>query len=147
MKVVDRVKELLEPILEERGLFLVDIELISSKRPILRIYIYNPEGTSIDDCEWVSKRIGALLDIEDLIKSSYTLEVSSPGLDRKLKNPHEYEIFKGRHIKIKTKDAIEDRNVFKGVLKRLEGENVVIEENGKDTYIPLDKISQAKLEF
>lgn len=147
MKVVDRVKELLEPILEERGLDLVDVELTYGKKPTLRIYIYNPEGTSIDDCEWVSKRIGAILDVEDLIKSSYTLEVSSPGLDRKLKNPHEYEIFKGKNIRIKTTEPIEDKNIFKGVLKGFDGSNVLLEDNGRDIQIPLDKVSQAKLEF
>lgn len=145
--VIERVKELLEPILEERGLELVDIELTSGKKPVLRIYIYNPEGTSIDDCEWVSKRIGALLDVEDLIKSSYTLEVSSPGLDRKLKNPHEYDIFKGREIKIKTSQPVEDKNIFKGILKGREGNDVIVQEDDKVYQIPLDKIAVAKLEF
>ncbi|MCX7759928.1 MAG: ribosome maturation factor RimP [Hydrogenothermaceae bacterium] len=147
MKVTDRVKELLEPILEERGLKLVDIELTSGKRPVLRIYIYNPEGTSIDDCEWVSKRIGSLLDVEDLIPTSYTLEVSSPGLDRKIKNPHEYEIFKGRDIKIKTSEMIDERNIFKGVLRGIEDNKVCVDEDGKIILIPIDKISSAKLEF
>ncbi|MEZ0322955.1 MAG: ribosome maturation factor RimP [Hydrogenothermaceae bacterium] len=147
MKVTDRVKELLEPILQEKELKLVDVELTSGKRPVLRIYIYNPEGTSIDDCEWVSKRIGSLLDVEDLIPTSYTLEVSSPGLDRKIKNPHEYEIFKGRDIKIKTSEMIDERNVFKGVLKGIEDNKVCIDEDGKIILIPIDKISSAKLEF
>lgn len=147
MKVVDRVKELLEPILRERNLQLVDIEFVFGKRPLLRIYIYNPEGTSIDDCEWVSKRIGAALDVEDIIESSYILEVSSPGLDRKIRNPHEYEIFKGKSIKVKTSKPIEDRNVFKGVLKGLKDGMVIVEENGKDISIPLDEITFAKLEF
>lgn len=147
MKVVDRVIELLEPILKEKNLNLVDVELSSGKKPVLRIYIHNPEGTSIDDCEWVSKRIGAILDVEDLIKSSYTLEVSSPGLDRKLKNPHEFNIFKGREIKIKTSVPVEERSVFRGRLLGREDEDVLLEEEERVVRIPLDKISLAKLEF
>lgn len=145
--VVEKVKQLLEPILEDRGLTLVDVEMTSGKRPVLRIYIYNPEGTSIDDCEWVSKRIGALLDVEDLIKTSYVLEVSSPGLDRKIKNPHEYDIFSGRQIKIKTSIPLEDRTVFKGTLKGRDGEDVLVEEDGKTYRVPIHKITTAKLEF
>jgi ribosome maturation factor RimP len=147
MKVEEKVKELLLPILEERDFKLVDIEFIPSKRPILRIYIYNPEGTSIDDCEWVSKRIGALLDVEDLIDKAYVLEVSSPGLDRKFKNIEEYDIFKGRDVVIKTKEPINEKKVFKGTLLGLEDEKVKIKENEKTVEIPLENVSQTKLDF
>jgi ribosome maturation factor RimP len=147
MKVEEKVKELLLPILEERDFKLVDIEFIPSKRPILRIYIYNPEGTSIDDCEWVSKRIGALLDVEDLIDKAYILEVSSPGLDRKFKNIEEYDIFKGRDVVIKTKEPINEKKVFKGTLLGLEDEKVKIKENEKTVEIPLENVSQTKLDF
>jgi len=147
MKVEDKVKELLLPILEERDFKLVDIEFVPSKRPILRIYIYNPEGTSIDDCEWVSKRIGALLDVEDLIDKAYVLEVSSPGLDRKFKNVEEYDIFKGRDVVIKTKEPINDKKVFKGKLLGLEDEKVKIKEKEETIEIPLENIIQTKLDF
>jgi ribosome maturation factor RimP len=147
MKVEDKVKELLLPILEERDFKLVDIEFIPSKRPILRIYIYNPEGTSIDDCEWVSKRIGALLDVENLIDKAYILEVSSPGLDRKFKNIEEYNIFKGRDVVIKTKEPINEKKVFKGTLLGLEDEKVKIKENEETVEIPLENVSQTKLDF
>jgi Uncharacterized protein conserved in bacteria len=147
MKVEEKVKELLLPILEERDFKLVDIEFIPSKRPILRIYIYNPEGTSIDDCEWVSKRIGALLDVEDLIDKAYVLEVSSPGLDRKFKNIEEYDIFKGRDVVVKTKEPINEKKVFKGTLLGLEDEKVKIKENEETIEIPLENVSQTKLDF
>lgn len=147
MKIEEKVKQLLLPILEEKDLKLVDIEFIPSKRPILRIYIYNPEGTSIDDCEWVSKRIGALLDVEDLIDKAYILEVSSPGLDRKFKNVEEYDIFKGRNVAIKTKEPINEKKVFKGTLLGLENEKVKIKENEETLEIPLENISQTKLDF
>ncbi len=150
MEIIDKVKELLQPILEERNLKLVDVELTKEKRPTLRIYVYNPEGTSIEDCEFVSRRIGALLDVEDLIPFSYVLEVSSPG-ERKLKNIEEYDIFKGRDIKIITCEPIEENSkntVFKGKLLGLEGENVKLEnEKGLIIELPLEKITKAQLEF
>jgi ribosome maturation factor RimP len=145
--IIERVKELLQPLIEERGLKLVDVEYITAGKPVLRIYVYNPEGTSIEDCEWISRRIGALLDIEDLIPVSYILEVSSPGLDRKLKNREEYEIFKGREIKIITREPVEGKNVFEGVLKGLENNSVVLETGGKTVKIPLKNISRANLEY
>jgi len=147
MEIVEKVKELVLPILEEKGLKLVDIEMNKGKRPVLRVYIYNPEGTSIDDCEWVSKRLGALLDVEDLIPTSYTLEISSPGLDRKLKNKEEFNIFKGRDIVIKTKEPIEEKKVFRGVLEGLEDDNVILNQDENKIKIPIENISQAKLEF
>ncbi|RMA97325.1 ribosome maturation factor RimP [Hydrogenothermus marinus] len=150
MDIVEKVKEFVFPILEERDLKLVDVELTKGKRPVLRIYIYNPEGTSIGDCEFVSRRIGAILDVEDLIPYSYELEVSSPGLNRKLKNKEEYEIFKGKDIKIVTTEPLEEGNknkVYKGKLLGLENENVKIEEDGKIREIPYEKISKANLEF
>ncbi len=147
MDIVERVKELLKPILEERGLKLVDVELTKGANPTLRIFIYNPEGTSIEDCEWVSRRIGALLDVEDLIPSSYILEVSSPGLERKLKHKEEFNIFKGRNIKIVTKCPIEEKTVFKGKLEGIQEDKVKIEEEGKKIEIPFEDISKAKLEI
>ncbi len=146
-EVTDKVKEMLEPLLEERDLKLVDIEYITEGRPILRIFIYNPEGTSIDDCEWISRRIGALLDVEDLIPVSYTLEVSSPGLERKLKNEEEYDIFKGRDIKIVLKEPLDKKNVIRGILKGKENREVVVEEEGEDKRIPIENIARANLEF
>ena len=147
MDIVEKVKELLIPILEEKELKLVDIEYIKEGKPVLRIYIYNPEGTTIENCEFVSRRIGAILDVEDLIPYSYTLEVSSPGLDRKLKNKEEYEIFKGRDIKIFTSEPVNEKTFFRGKLLGLEDNDVKIEEDNKETKIPLEKINKAQLDF
>ncbi len=145
--IEEKVKELVLPILEERNLKLVDIEFIKGARPVLRIYIYNPEGTTIENCEWVSRRIGALLDIEDPIPYPYILEVSSPGLDRKLKNKDEYNIFKGRDIRIYTKEPVHEKTSFRGKLKGIENDVIKLEEEGETIDIPYDKVSSAKLEF
>ncbi|NPA58383.1 MAG: ribosome maturation factor RimP [Aquificae bacterium] len=147
-EIIEKVREMLQPLIEERGLKLVDVEYITGGKPVLRIYVYNPEGTSIDDCEWISRRIGALLDVEDLIPVSYILEVSSPGLDRKLKNREEYDIFKGRDVKLITKEPFEGKSVFEGVLQGLEEDKVVIDtEEGSRVKIPLDTVARTNLEF
>lgn len=147
MMVVERVKELVLPILDERNLKLVDIEFIRGSRPVLRIYIYNPEGTTIENCEWVSRRIGALLDIEDIIPSSYILEVSSPGLNRKLKNKEEYDIFAGREILIHTREPVNEKTAFRGKLIGIKDDVIKLEEEGETVDIPYEKVSSARLEF
>ncbi len=145
MDIVERVKELIAPILEKLGLKLVDIEFIKEGKPILRVYIYDPNGTTIEQCEIVSRKLGKLLDDEDLIPYSYTLEISSPGLNRKIKNKEEYEIFKGRNIKIIVKEPIDKKNVFTGVLEGLEGNNVLVKNKEETIKINLENISKAKL--
>ena len=143
--VVERVKELVLPILDSLGLKLVDIEFIKEGKPVLRVYIYDPKGTSIKQCEIVSRRLEKLLDEEDLIPYSYILEISSPGINRQLKNKEEYEIFKGRNIKIVVKEPIDKKNVFTGVLEGLEDNNVMIRDNEEILKIDLENISKAKL--
>ncbi len=143
--IVERVKELVAPILEKLGLKLVDIEFIKEGKPILRVYIYDPNGTTIEQCEIVSRKLGRLLDDEDLIPYSYILEISSPGLNRKIKNKEEYEIFKGRNIKIVVKEPIDKKNVFTGVLEGLEEDNVLIKNNDETIKINLGNISKARL--
>ncbi|RUM58533.1 MAG: ribosome maturation factor RimP [Persephonella sp.] len=145
MDVVEEVRKLILPILDELDLKLVDIEFTKENRPILRVYIYDPKGTTIKQCEIVSRRLGELLDNEDLIPYSYILEISSPGLNRKLKNKEEYEIFKGRNIKIVLKEPMDKKNVFTGVLEGLEDDKVLIKDNDKLIKIDLDNISKARL--
>ena len=145
MEIVEKVKEMVLPILDSLGLKLVDIEFIKEGKPVLRVYIYDPEGTSIKQCETVSRGLERLLDEEDLIPYSYILEISSPGLNRTLKNREEYEIFKGRNIKIVVKEPIDKKNVFTGVLEGLEGEDVLVRDNDDILKINLENISKAKL--
>ncbi|RUM59881.1 MAG: ribosome maturation factor RimP [Persephonella sp.] len=145
MDVVEEVRKLILPILDELDLKLVDIEFTKENRPILRVYIYDPKGTTIKQCEIVSRRLGELLDNKDLIPYSYILEISSPGLNRKLKNKEEYEIFKGRNIKIVLKEPMDKKNVFTGVLEGLEDDKVLIKDNDKLIKIDLDNISKARL--
>ena len=115
-EIVDRVKELLLPILEEGGFELIDVEFVRGPVGwVLRIYADRPEGgITISDCQWISERIGTLLDVEDLIPHAYNLEVSSPGLDRPLKTRRDFEKHVGMVVKKKTHEPMDNQRNFKG---------------------------------
>lgn len=143
-----RVEGLLFPILEERGLELVEIEFIPKGRKwLLRIFLDKEGGITISDCEWVSRELGRILDIEDFIAHSYILEVSSPGLTRALKRIEDFERYKGRKCKIITRKRIEGKNDFLGIIEGREGESILIEENKKKRVIPFAEIKRANLEY
>ncbi len=146
--IIFNVKELLGPILAEYRLELYDLVFKGTGRKgMLRVYIDSEQGVTIDDCANVSRELGTLLDVHDVIEDSYTLEVSSPGLTRALRNPVEFVRFLGKKVKIKTEVEIEDRNMFIGKLIQYKDDKVTVEtENG--TYeIPFGQIEKANLEL
>ncbi len=146
--IISNIKELLEPILFEKRLELFDIEFKSQgQKGVLRIFIDKQEGVTIDDCTVISRELGTLLEVHDVIPGSYTLEISSPGLTRPLKKPSDYIRFKGKTVKIKTKEDIEDKKVFKGKLLDFIDETVSLETNGTNYLIPYNKIEKANLEL
>jgi len=144
-----QIERLLDPILGSLGLTLWDMEL-KKQGPqwLLRIFIdREPGGVTLGDCEAVSRDLGTVLDIEEVVPHSYTLEVSSPGLDRSLKRPEHYRKCQGSLVKIKTFQQINGVKVFKGKLASLEGGVVVLEQdNGIPLRIPLENVSKASLE-
>jgi ribosome maturation factor RimP len=145
---VEQIRGLLDPILASLGLSLWDIEFQKHGPSwLLRIYI-DREGTGVtlDDCETVSRDLGAALDVEDLISHVYTLEVSSPGLDRKLSKPEHFVRFSGSAVKVKTYQLINGQKVFQGRLLGLAGELVKVElESGSIVEIPIGDIAKASL--
>ena len=146
--IISNIKELLEPILYENNLELFDIEFSSSGRKgVLRIFIDKQEGVTIDDCTQVSRELGTLLDVHEVVPGSYTLEVSSPGLTRPLRNPSDYIRYKGKIVKIKTIEDIDHKNVFTGKLLDFVDETVSLETKGSNLLIPYDKIEKANLEL
>lgn len=146
--IVYNVKELLEPLLRGKGLELFDVEYKGSgKRGVLRIFIDKEEGITVDDCALVSRELGTLLDVHDVIPSSYTLEVSSPGLTRPLRNPADYTRFTGNKVKIKTSEEIDKRKVFIGTLAGIEDGIVTVEADGARYEIPYGSIEKANLEL
>jgi ribosome maturation factor RimP len=142
------------PILESLGMELVDIEFARAGREsVLRLFIDKEGGVTLDDCADVSRELSAILDVEDVIPGHYSLEVSSPGLDRPLKNPADYERFAGRLVKVRTYEALPDdagnkRKTFIGRLLGLVDGNVAMKlSEGQSASIPLEKIAKANLEF
>ncbi len=115
--IIAQVKELAESILEPKGLELVDVEYrMEYGRWILRVFIDKPEGITVDDCSDVSAELGTLLDVKDIISHAYNLEVSSPGLDRALTREKDFLKYKGKKVKIITKQPISGRKNFAAVL-------------------------------
>jgi ribosome maturation factor RimP len=145
----ERIREILDPILESLGLSLWDMEFQKHGPSwLLRVYIDREgPGVTLDDCEAVSKDLGVALDVEDIINHAFTLEVSSPGLDRKLSKPEHFERFAGSAVKVKTYQLINGQKVFQGKLLGLAGDIVKVElESGAVVDVPLKDISKASLD-
>ncbi len=130
---------MVNPELAMMGFELIDVEFAGKS---LRLTIDKPGGVTLDDCVSVNRRVSMLLDAEDPIESAYRLEVSSPGLNRKLKNPREFEHFSGRRVKVQTSEGI-----FRGTIKTLKGEIVIFEVDGSDVSVGLNDIIKANLDF
>lgn len=143
-----RVQELAERVAIDHGLELVHAEVAGpDNKPIVRVFIDKPQGVTHDDCSEVSTHLGTILDVEDFIHASYTLEVSSPGLERGLYKRADYERFAGSNAKMKTRQAINGQRNFRGLLLGVEGDEVIFDDrtNGR-VQIPLDLITKANLE-
>jgi ribosome maturation factor RimP len=141
-RVRDRLISLLETPIEALGYELVELEFPPH---LLRIFIDREGGVTVDDCEKVSRQVSGVLDVEDPIPGHYTLEVSSPGLDRPLRKAADYARFAGERAKLELTLPIEGRKRFAGTLKGFEGGEVSIEVDGVIHRLPLDGISKARL--
>ena len=142
------VSEIVEPIVASQGMELVAVEYKrEAKGWVLRIYIDKKDGVSLDDCALVSNEVGTVLDVEDLFQSPYTLEVSSPGLNRILKKERDFKRFKERPVRIRTYNAIEKRRNFKGRLLGCTRGLIQIEVGGQVLHISLSNVAKANLEF
>lgn len=137
--------ELLEPPLRAMGYELVDLEVRAGGKGLLRIYIDQADGVDVGDCERVSRQIGAFLDVEEPMPGSYTLEVSSPGLDRPLRTVAHFQRFAGHEAKLRLVGPIEGRRNFKGRLRGVENDDVMIEVDGQIWNLPLADVAAAHL--
>ena len=146
--IADRVHEIAEQVAIDHGVELVHTEVAGPEnKPIVRIFIDKPQGVTHEDCSEVSLHLGTILDVEDFIHASYTLEVSSPGLERGLYKRSDYERFAGSRAKMKTREPIEGQRNFRGRLLGIEGDDVLFEDrtNGQ-VRVPLTSIVKANLE-
>ena len=147
MELTDRLAAIIEPTLEGMGYELVRVHLQGSKRQTLQIMADRADGKgmTVEDCADISRAISAVLDVEDPIPGAYTLEVSSPGIDRPLTRRKDFEAWAGFEIKVEAKGLVEGRKRFAGVLLGLEGDDVILRSEGEDMRIPFDTIGKAKL--
>jgi len=146
--IAERVQELAERVAIDHGFELVHAEVAGpDNKPIVRVFIDKPQGVTHEDCSEVSFHLGTILDVEDFIHSSYTLEVSSPGLERGLYKRADFERFAGSTAKLKTRQPIEGQRNFRGRILGLEGDDVLFEDRTSgQVRVPLEWISKANLE-
>jgi len=146
--VAERIRKIAEQAAIDHGLELVHTEVAGpDNNPIVRVFIDKPGGVTHNDCSGVSTQIGTTLDVEDFIHAAYTLEVSSPGLERGLYKPADYERFTGSKAKIKTRVAIGNQRNFRGKILGVADNKVVFDDrtNGR-AEIPFESIAKANLE-
>ena len=147
-EIIERVQTIANPILLNEGMELVDIEYRRETRGwVLRFYIDKAGGVTLEDCTRVSQDVGRSLDVEDFISAPYTLEISSPGLDRPLKKEEDFIKYRNRLIKVKTFAPMENRRRFKGRLIGLSENRVEIETDEGVFLIPLSNVAKANLEI
>ena len=142
------VTDLIEPTVAALGLQLWGIEHIQQgKFSLLRIYIDREEGVTIEHCEQVSKQVSALLDVEDPISGEYTLEVSSPGLERPLFTARQFALFVGSEVKLRLRNSVEGRRKFKGTIVKVEGDDICLHVDGNDYSVNHADVEKASIVF
>jgi len=142
----EKIQTLLEPTVEALGFELWGLEhLVQGRRSVLRLYIDGENGVTVDDCAAVSRHVSSVLDVEDPISGEYTLEVSSPGVDRLLFRSEHYLAYVGEWIELRMRVPFEGRRKFKGTLKGVEGEDVVVQIEDEEFLLPLDTIDRAQV--
>ena len=143
---LEQLQALLAPVVEALGYECWGVEFISQGRhSVLRVYIDRPEGILIDDCEAVSRQVSGLLDVEDPISGEYTLEVSSPGMDRPLFTLEQFAKHAGEQVKIRLRSPYEGRRNYQGILRGVEEQDVVVLVDDHEYLLPIDSIDKANI--
>lgn len=148
-ELIERLYSLFKPVVAAHGLELIDVEYVPIKGGRrLSVYIVQPNGSvSLDDCETVARALDDLLEATPELSHSYTLEVSSPGLDRVLKRHEEYDIFRGRTVSVRIREPFEGKYELEGELKGIASEQVELETPAGVVSLPLANIKKTKLIF
>jgi ribosome maturation factor RimP len=142
----EKIESLLVPTIEALGFELWGLELLSQGRhSLLRLYVDGENGVNVDDCAAVSRQVSAVMDVEDPITGEYTLEVSSPGVDRLLFRLDQYPAYVGEWIELRLRVPFEGRRKLKGTLKGLEGEDVVVQVDDQEFLLPHGVIDKAQV--
>lgn len=143
---LEQLQAMLAPVVEALGYECWGVEFISQGRhSLLRVYIDHTNGIQVDDCEKVSRQVSGVLDVEDPISSEYTLEVSSPGMDRPLFTLEQFAKHAGEQVKIKLRSPFEGRRNFQGLLKGVEEQDVIVQADEHEYLLPVDSIEKANI--
>jgi ribosome maturation factor RimP len=145
--LADRIAALIEPSLTAMGYDLVRVQIDGKRQARVQVMAERSDGSGmgVEDCAQLSRHISALLEVEDPIEGSYTLEVSSPGIDRPLTRPADYARFAGHVAKVELRYARDNRRRFTGTIKGLDGETVLLDTEEGSVSLPLAEIERAKL--
>ncbi len=150
-QMIERLYEMAEPIAEMEGFEVLDIEIVGKRdMPRVQVTLFDPDGggPTIGDCQKFNQSLGARLDFEeDFLPEGFSLEVSSPGLERVLKNPREFEAFTGKKVQVRTYAPIDGAKEFYGLLGGLDGDDLLLQQDEGVRRIPRDKVSRTKLVF
>lgn len=148
MRLNERVERELTELVAEEGLDLLAAEVQGNgPRMILRLVVDGPDGVTLDQCAEISRQASAILDVEDPIAHAYTLEVSSPGLDRKLYRREDFSRFAGHSVKVRMEPSYRDHRVVSGELLGLEGDQLRLRvSSGDQITLPFDRVFEARLE-
>ncbi|WP_038051402.1 ribosome maturation factor RimP [Thioalkalivibrio sp. ALJ1] len=142
----EQLKTLLTPVVEGEGMQLWGLEYhAGSKPPVVRIYIDGPNGVTVDDCARVSDQVGAVIEVEQTLKGNYTLEVSSPGVERPLFTPEQFRQYIGHAVKVRLTWPEHDRRNFRGVLLTVDESMIEVEVDGMAYELPLAAIHNARV--
>ena len=146
--VTESIEELVTPITEENRLELVDVEYKKEGKDwFLRIFIDKEGGVTVDDCTRVSREIEDLIDVEEVVPTSYVLEVSSPGLERPLKKEKDFLRFKGKRAHVTTYTPIHEQKNFKGTIRDFQEDILFLDIDSQSVEIPKNQIAKARLEI
>ncbi len=148
--VVEQIHAIAERVAASEGLEVVDVQLLGGGGTrVLRMYIDKPEGVSHADCELMSQQVGTILDVEDIIPGGkYTLEVSSPGVERKLSKAKDFERFTGQKIKVTLREPVDEKSHWMGLLSSFADGIITLEPSpGKTIQFPLEQVEKANLKF
>ncbi len=149
-EIVAKITQVAVRVGDPEGIEIVDVQLLGAGRGrVLRIFIDRPQGVSHADCEFISQQVGTILDVEDVIPGeSYTLEVSSPGLERKLLKEKDFERFVGKKAKVVLREPVENQRSWEGKLAGISQGMVALEPSeGRVIHFPLAQVEKANLKF
>ena len=141
----DKLHALLEPTVRALGFDLWGLEYLTGKHSTLRIYIDGPDGIQVEDCARVSEQVGALLDVEEPISGEYVLEVSSPGLDRRMFRLDQFPAYVGEEIEVKLRRPFDGRRKFRGVLRGVENDDIVVLVDDHEYLLPFGDVDRAQV--